>query len=248
MNAFDSCKLYRFKTELQIFETIIYRKGQIHWLSFPSRDINGKPLNGNNRDIYRSLRSAFPKLSFTSAEQIHSNKVSKVNSPLEFDKEQECDGLVTEEINKALIIRTADCIPVFIFNQQHVALLHAGHKGVQSNILEKWNQYTSNQPSQLIVGDHIKSCCFKVHQDVEKKFRTLQYCDQNSLLKVNRSQWSISLVKILFNQWSILEHSPKRFFDFSNCTCCNENLHSYRCSGISLIERTGHVIFRTKAD
>ncbi|MEE2923641.1 MAG: polyphenol oxidase family protein [bacterium] len=248
MNAFDSCKLYRFDTGRQIFETVIYQNGYVHWLSLPSIDISGRSLNGNDRDIYRSLRSVFPKLKFTSAEQVHSNKVSNANSQSEFEKKKKCDGLVTADFDKALIIRTADCIPVFIFNQQQVGLLHAGHKGIQANILEKWNLYSLDQPSYLVVGDHIKSCCFKVHRDVEMKFSNLPYANNDSIVKINDSQWCVSLVKILYNQWHRLERTPEHFFDFSNCTCCNKNLYSYRRSGESLKERTGHVIFRTRVD
>ena len=244
MNAFEFCKLYRFDTGDQIFETVVYRKGSVHWLSLPSKDTNGRPLNGNNRDVYRSLRKVFPRLNFVSADQIHSNKVSSVKSQAEFEQKENCDGLVTEETNTALIIRTADCIPVFIFNQKSIGLLHAGHKGIHTNILKSWNNDSSDDLSQLIVGDHIKSCCFKVRQDVEKLFRDLTQFNQNSIVKVNPKQWSISLVKLLRNQWNRMERSVEHFFDFSNCTCCNENIHSYRRSGTSLIERTGHVIFK----
>ena len=157
MNAFDSCKLYRFDTGHQVFETVIYRKASVYWLSFPAKDIKGKPLNGNNRRIYRSLRSIFPRLNFVSAEQVHSNKVCIVNPQSEFEKEKQCDGLITQGINTALIIRTADCVPVFIFGKKHIALLHAGHKGMHANILENWNSFELDEPSQLVVGDHIKS-------------------------------------------------------------------------------------------
>ena len=248
MYAFDSCNLHRFNTGSQSFEVTIYRNGNVHWLSLPSKDVNGKPLDGNNRDVYRSLRTSFPDLNFTSAEQIHSNIVTYTNTPSEFDQEHKCDGLITSEVNKALIIRTADCVPVFIFSHQSISLLHAGHKGIQFNILEKWNEYCPDQPSYLILGDHIKSCCFKVHEDIEKKFRALPYSDPYSITKINKNQWSISLARILYNQWNRLEHSTEHFFDFSNCTCCNTNIHSYRRSGKALIERTGHVIFRTKAN
>ena len=134
---------------------------------------------------------------FTSAEQIHSNIVTDTNTQSEFEQEHKCDGLITREVNKALIIRTADCVPVFIFSHQSISLLHAGHKGIQSNILEKWNEYCPDQPSYLILGDHIKSCCFKVHEDIEKKFRALPYSDPYSITKINKNQWSISLARIL---------------------------------------------------
>ena len=247
MKAFDLSKLYRFSTGYQTFETVIYRKGSIYWLSLPSRDINGKPLDGNNRDVYRSLRQTFPGLNFVSAEQTHSNNVLNVKAPSEFVQEHNCDGLITQETDTALIIRTADCLPVFIFNNKSVALLHAGHKGIKANILQNWNSLSSNDSSQLIVGDHIKSCCFKVRKDVENIFRNLNQFNQNSIVKINQNQWSISLVKILRNQWNSSKRSFEHFFDYSNCTCCNENMHSYRRSGRNLAERSGHVIFRLEA-
>ena len=54
--------------------------GMYTGLGLPSKDVNGKPLDGNNRDVYRSLRTSFPDLNFTSAEQIHSNIVTDTNT------------------------------------------------------------------------------------------------------------------------------------------------------------------------
>lgn len=244
MHIYESSKLMRFNTGNQIFEAVVFQNKSVHWMSLPARDIDGNPLDGNNRDVYRSLRSTYPDLSFCSAEQIHSNNIETVKIKSEFNQMPNCDGLITSLSNIALIIRTADCMPIFIFDENHIAILHAGHRGIYENIIQRWYSMRGSMDSQLVLGDHIKHCCFKVHEDLYSRFKDLPYLAPNTIRSVNSDQWSISLVATVLSQWIQLGLNREQFFDFSTCTCCNAFTHSYRRSGGKLHERLGHLIFK----
>lgn len=244
MQAFDICKLHRFDTGKQVFEVPIYRNKSVHWMSLPARDILGNPLDGNDREIYRSLKSEFPGLKFCSAKQTHSTNIKQVDFDEEFYQIENCDGLVTNLDQTAIIIRTADCLPIFLFSDQQIGLLHAGHRGVLNNIIKEWHENFYQKPTYLILGDHIKHCCFQVHSDIYERFLNLGQLNNGAIRSINDTQWTISLSNILRNQWNGLKLANERFFDFSNCTCCNISNHSYRRSGGTLQQRLGHVIFK----
>ncbi len=52
---------------------------------------------------------------------------------------EEGDGLVTFEKKIALVVRSADCVPIFVYSKNNpmVAVLHSGWKGTLSGIAEK---------------------------------------------------------------------------------------------------------------
>lgn len=58
--------------------------------------------------------------------------------PAQFTGE-EGDGLVTFERKVALVVRSADCVPIFVYSQTNpmVAVLHSGWRGTLSGIAEK---------------------------------------------------------------------------------------------------------------
>ncbi|MDO3651393.1 laccase domain-containing protein, partial [Nocardia mangyaensis] len=51
-------------------------------------------------------------------------------------KNQECDGLYTDKINMALGVLTADCIPIALFNEKELSVIHAGWRGLFGGIIE----------------------------------------------------------------------------------------------------------------
>src|SRR3989338_3312478 len=71
--------------------------------------------------------------------QVHGNKVIIVENAAGSRRSflEEADGLVTKTARLPLAIRTADCLPVFLYDQrqQCIGLIHAGWKGGQKNII-----------------------------------------------------------------------------------------------------------------
>jgi purine-nucleoside/S-methyl-5'-thioadenosine phosphorylase / adenosine deaminase len=80
------------------------------------------------------------------------------------------DALVTDQPGVVLAIRTADCLPVLMFDpeQRVIAAVHAGWRGILQEIVPKtlrcmMNRFSS-RPSAVIIGigPSIWACCYEV--------------------------------------------------------------------------------------
>ncbi len=143
----------------------------------------------------------------------------------------DADAYITDEKNLALAIRTADCVPVFIFDPVHraIGLAHAGWKGTHKAIAAKTAQkmhkkYDSQFPDlKIFLGPSIRECCYQVGEEFLDYFpEHLQERDGHLYLDVisaNRDQ----LLQAGVKQENIL--------DSGICTCCNKNYFSHRRDG-----------------
>ncbi len=71
--------------------------------------------------------------------QIHSDIIHIVNDNDDFNHPPECDALITDKIGIPIMIMSADCIPIIIYDPVlHVtAVVHAGRAGAFKNIVGK---------------------------------------------------------------------------------------------------------------
>ena len=90
----------------------------------------------------------------------------------------EADGIVTDEKNLALVLRTADCVPVFLFDPDRPAagLAHAGWRGAHKGIIQKTVQalkdHFGSRPSrfQAALGPAICESCYEVGEEFQNYF------------------------------------------------------------------------------
>ncbi len=108
------------------------------------------------------------------ANQIHSSKVIKVGRNLK--GEISCDGLLTEDRGLFIGVKTADCLPILIFEREKkvVGAIHAGWRGTIKGItlegVKKMEEEFGSNPHELIaiLGPSISVCCYEIGLDVEK--------------------------------------------------------------------------------
>jgi len=103
--------------------------------SLNSKD-NKKIVEKNIQLAKKILGISNKKIKFLN--QNHSNKIAIIDNN-NFDKKIIADGSITKNKNIALAILTADCAPIFIFNQSntHICSLHAGWRGCLKNIIKE---------------------------------------------------------------------------------------------------------------
>ncbi len=109
-------------------------------------------------------------------QQVHGNNVVVVdrNSP---ELILNCDGLITGDPEVTLVVRTADCLPISIWDDSKkvVALVHAGWRGLQKEIIKNAinkliTEYECNlKDIKIKIGPHI---CQK-HYEVGEEFTVL---------------------------------------------------------------------------
>lgn len=79
------------------------------------------------------------------------------------------DALVTTDADVALVVLTADCVPVLLLDPgKGVAAVHAGRRGVQANVTRAavmgLTDATGSSPAHLraLIGPAISGCCYEV--------------------------------------------------------------------------------------
>ena len=111
--------------------------------------------------------------------QIHSDRVLNAH-PLR-DREAEGDALITDDIGKSIGVRTADCVPILLFDCQKraVAAVHAGWRGTAARIIERTVESMrpsfGSSPADIYaaIGPCIRVCCYEVGPEVEAQFTPL---------------------------------------------------------------------------
>lgn len=107
-------------------------------------------------------------------EQVHGSNIALVDQSHTGQTIPGVDGLITHQQNLFLIVRTADCLPVSIYDPSHqaIGLLHAGYAGVNRQIhLKAVSLFTDkfkSRPQDLLVnlGPSICQRCYHRHFDL----------------------------------------------------------------------------------
>ena len=148
---------------------------------------------------------------------------------------EEADGILTDEIALPIAVRTADCLPVFIYDPKHkaIGIFHCGWQSTQKRILEKalelMKKYYQTEPETLKVafGPALRSCHFEVGEEFKDYFPgEVEERDGKNyfdIIRSNKSQLVSGGVK------------AENIHDSQVCTICDDDCHSFRqegdCSG-----------------
>ena len=103
--------------------------------------------------------------------QTHSTICHTVNEQLPF-LALEGDGLVTQMQGHALMMMTADCLPIVLGNAKgtEVANLHAGWRGLANGIIENTIAEMKDKPTWAWMGAAISQPCFEIGAEVKGAF------------------------------------------------------------------------------
>ncbi len=123
---------------------------------------------GNRHGNEIELKQKFSSLDFKKIKQVHGNHIVMASDTI-----TEADGHFTSIASTALQIKTADCIPLFIFDlkQKNIMAVHAGWRGVANKIsivAVKSLVKLGGDPRffKAVMGPHIKKTSFEVDAPV----------------------------------------------------------------------------------
>ncbi len=128
---------------------------------------------GNQTYSAKEAIRLFPERKLSFLKQVHGNSVVHVGSK-DMTELTPADASVTSITNISLSIYTADCIAALIHDpsSRQIGAVHAGWRGIASNILSKSIlELKSQSPNGIRVwlGPHIKTSSFEVHKDVAEQ-------------------------------------------------------------------------------
>lgn len=163
-------------------------------------------------------------------QQTHSDNVEIIDTSKK--EYPDCDALVTNQSNIAIVLNFADCVPVMFYDpvKKVVAIAHAGWKGTAVKIAAKTakkmiDEFDSNPEDMIaLIGPSIGKCCFEVKDDVKEKILASinetahsQVCTNNNI--------DLKLV----NKEQLLALGLKKIDLSEDCTSCKTELFfSYR--------------------
>lgn len=172
----------------------------------------GKGSKDKISNIGKNLKIVSRKIGCTSGNlvslnQIHSNKVLKINNVPK--KKLTGDAMITNKQNIAISILTADCAPILIIEkkQKFVGAIHAGWKGAFKGIVKKTIQLLkkngcSEKDMIACIGPCIKKNSYEVKNDFFKLFK-----DKN---KKNVNFFTFKRKKIYFD---LSEYIKSQFYE-----------------------------------
>jgi len=171
-----------------------------------------------------------------SVRQIHGSDIWVVDKAAECERSwPRADGLLTDLPGVALSVRTADCLPIFLFDPHRrcIGLVHAGWKGSQRRVVQKAIRLMQRRyrcrpiDIRAYFGPGIRPCCYRVGQEFRNYFpKEIQHRDGFDYL---------DLGMVNKNQLCQAGLPAQNIFISPICTCCCEDFFSYRREG----ENTG---------
>ena len=102
--------------------------------------------------------------SYASMDQTHSNKIISAKKSGNYKS----DGIFTSKKNLGLIVKTADCMPIFLKDKTSIGAVHVGWKGIKNKIIINALKNFNLNELLMSVGPHAQSCCYEVKEDVSK--------------------------------------------------------------------------------
>jgi len=154
---------------------------------------------------------------YASAGQVHGSSVRHVREP---GLHRSCDILLTTVKNLALVVTSADCLPILLVAPGAVAAAHAGWRGTADGApraaLSAVCSATGCPPEAVHIhfGPAIRGCCYRVGPEVAARF------PRASLRGEGESFW-LDLADAARRQLLDAGADPGRIFDTGACTACS---------------------------
>lgn len=120
------------------------------------------------------LPQLYPDLKFAFLKQVHGNEVVWGNE----QQIQTADAQATNMKNLALVIQTADCVPLLFAGRDHVAAAHAGWRGIAARIVNTTAKFLNGKHvHEAAIGPHIGRTSFEVGNDVAEQLNQVAHGD-----------------------------------------------------------------------
>lgn len=182
---------------------------------------------GNSKSSLDVFSQSYPHIQFAEIDQVHSDML--VAAPTK----ETADAHWTLEKNLGLTIKTADCMPILIVENEarpKVLAIHAGWRGVVNQITLKSLKTLSIKSGLVFIGPSIQQKSFEVDPPV---FSLLE----ESAINLNPKDFSyekngkhhVDLNQIVTSQINTCGHFEFRYFKEDTLT--SNKFNSYRRNG-----------------
>jgi YfiH family protein len=158
--------------------------------------------------------------------QVHGSTVARLTSREGLEggaspTDLEADGQSTSLAGLAVMVVSADCLPVAVAGTNAVAMLHCGWRGLAAGVLEEGvaavRGLAGPGPLTALIGPGAGACCYEVGPEVHEALGVLREDTRIDLARVARSRLVAAGV------------ADVRTVEL--CTICDERFYSHRREG-----------------
>lgn len=156
-----------------------------------------------NKEFTLSELSLLKPTGVHAVKQTHSDIFHVIDRDEPIHPQPEGDALGTQVRKQHLVIKTADCLPVLIYDPslRRIAAVHAGWKGVAIKIVPKviGQYFNQAQSLRLYIGPHIMKSSFEIRNDVLDQLKTSLPASFHSQMQIESKddKYHVDLVEIV---------------------------------------------------
>ncbi len=225
---------YRFASfdAQQVIHGVFSRRGGASPAPYDSLNVGhtvgdaDEHVEANLRAIYAALQ--VPPERVVTAEQVHRDRIATVQDGDLGNIIPETDALISDRPHSLLLLRFADCVPVFLWapRERVVALVHAGWPGTLQRIAQKTAQMMLERygcaPQDLVagIGPSIGPCCFEIGPEVADRTHETFGVRARHLLRSGRREGYPHLDLWGANALQLRELGVERIEIAALCTSC----------------------------
>lgn len=223
----------------QLFHTFTTRHGGISQIPFNTNNL-AFHVGDNHKDVVKNQQSLAQAIGYdlnklVHMRQIHSDKIVVVDTAVhDFNNPPECDALITDQTMVPLMVMTADCTPVLLFDpvQNVIAVVHAGRAGAVKGIVPKTiqkmcSEFGSNiEEISVVLGPSIDGCCYEVGEKIAKEVTDEGY---DFAVIAKKGSFYLEVNAIIKKQLGEIGIKKNKLEDLNICNACeNQDFFSYR--------------------
>lgn len=182
---------------------------------------------------YRRMGEAigFDHKTIVFTNQIHSADVKRVTKA-DIGATYDCDGFVTDERGVTLAVRTADCVPILLYDPSGViGAVHAGWRGsvngIQRNAVKMMIGAGSKPENiKVAIGACIHKCCYEVGKDFCDTFYSVLGKEfASEYIEERDGRLYCDLVSLNVGMLTTEGIIPENITVSEDCSCCHSELY-----------------------
>lgn len=182
--------------------------------------------------------------------QIHSDRIVVCTGDTDFDTRPECDALISNIPDQPLMVMTADCTPLLLFDPASgtIAAVHAGRAGALKNIvgktLQAMRRYFESDPSDIlaVLGPSIHGCCYEINDAIAAEVEAAGYAES---LRRKEERPFLDVNTILQRQLENGGVGTEHIETVDVCTACaSERFFSYRAHNARTGRQAGVIMLK----
>lgn len=224
----------------EIVQGIFTRQGGVSPAPWASLNLGGTV--GDSRDnVIENRRRVFeaiqrPVETVFDSWQVHGDQVLITDRPRPLDEPHpKADAILTNRPEVTLMMRFADCVPIFFYDPAHgvVGIAHAGWQGtvkkIAAAVVSTMAATYGSQPEAIIagIGPSIGPEHYEIGEDVIVQVRQSFGADADGVLLNDNGRVQLDLWKA--NQWVLQQAGVQQIEIAGLCTAChNQDWYSHR--------------------